>query len=90
MPSTHTAPSALTRAPYAKELNDQQVADVVNFIQTSWGNQGGTVVARDVAKVRKVSVPVKPLTAAAFAAGREGTVPQPVSRPSSVDKLDAK
>ena len=48
------------------------------------------MVAKDVAKVRKVSVPVKPLTAAAFAAGREGTVPQPVSRPSSVDKLDSK
>ncbi|TYQ07096.1 UNVERIFIED_ORG: mono/diheme cytochrome c family protein [Zoogloea ramigera] len=90
VPSTHTAPSALTMAPYAKELNDQQVADVVNFIQTSWGNQGGTVVAKDVAKVRKIAIPVKPLTAAAFAAGREGTVPQPVSRPSSVDKLDNK
>ena len=90
VPSTHTAPSALTMAPYAKELNDQQVADVVNFIQTSWGNQGGTVVAKDVAKVRKIAIPVKPLTAAAFAAGREGTVPQPVSRPSSVDKLDSK
>ncbi|MET0268338.1 MAG: alcohol dehydrogenase, partial [Duganella sp.] len=92
VPATRTAPSALTMAPYANELNDRQVADVVNFIQTSWGNQGGTVAPKDVAKVRKIAVPVKPLTAAAFAAGREGTVaqPDPVLRPSSVDKLDSK
>jgi alcohol dehydrogenase (quinone), cytochrome c subunit len=90
VPSTNTAPSALTMAPYAKELNDQQVADVVNFIQTSWGNQGGTVTPKDVAKVRKVAIPVQPLTAAAFAAGRAGTLPKPVVRASHVQELDSK
>jgi mono/diheme cytochrome c family protein len=90
VPSTNTAPSALTMAPYARELNDQQVADVVNFIQTSWGNQGGTVTPKDVAKVRKVAIPVKPLTAEAFAAGREGTLPKPVVRASHVQDLDSK
>lgn len=35
-------------------LNDQQVADVVNFIRTSWGNTAKEQVsASDVAKVRK-------------------------------------
>ncbi|MET0319582.1 MAG: cytochrome c [Duganella sp.] len=90
VPSTNTAPSALTMAPYAKELNDQQVADVVNFIQTSWGNRGGETTAREVAKVRKIAIPVKPLTAAAFAPGREGTLPKPVVRPSHVQELDSK
>jgi mono/diheme cytochrome c family protein len=90
VPSTHTAPSALTMAPYAKELNDEQVAEVVNFIQTSWGNQGGTTTAKQVAKVRKVAIPVQPLTEAAFAAGRVGTLPKAVVRPSHIDQLDGK
>jgi mono/diheme cytochrome c family protein len=90
VPATHTAPSSLTMAPYARELNDEQVAAVVNFIQTSWGNQGGTVTARQVAKVRKVSIPVQPVTAAAFAPGRAGTLTKPVMRPSQVNELDAK
>jgi mono/diheme cytochrome c family protein len=35
-------------------LNDQQVADVVNFIRSSWGNSAKQQVsASDVAKVRK-------------------------------------
>lgn len=91
VPSTHTAPSALTMAPYAKELNDEQVAQVVNFIQTSWGNRGGTTTAEQVAKVRKISVPVLPSqTAASFAAGRAGTLPTPIVRANHVDTLDSK
>ena len=33
-------------------LSDQEVADVVSFIRTSWGNQGGAVKAGEVAKLR--------------------------------------
>ena len=58
MPATRAAPSALTMAPYAHVLNDQQIADVVSFIQTSWGNSGGEATADQVAKLRKTSVPV--------------------------------
>ncbi|WP_213779754.1 cytochrome c [Caballeronia sp. dw_276] len=58
MPATRTAPSALTMAPYAHVLNDQQIADVVSFIQTSWGNTGGVASASQVAKLRKTAVPV--------------------------------
>lgn len=90
VPSTFKAPSALTMAPYAQELDDQQVADVVNFIQTSWGNRGGTITAKQVAKVRKDAMPVKPLTAADFAPGRAGTLARPVTRPSHVDERDSK
>lgn len=90
VPATHTAPSALTMAPYAQELNDDQVAAVVNFIQTSWGNKGGTVTAKQVAKVRKTAVPVAPLTAAAFAPGRAGTQPRPVVEAGPIDRRDTK
>ncbi len=90
VPSTRSAPSALTMAPYAKELDDEQVAQVVNFIQTSWGNHGGTTTASQVAKVRKTAVPVVPLTEASFAAGRAGTAPKPIVRANHVDKLDEK
>lgn len=77
VPATHTAPSSLIMAPYAKSLNDDQIAQIVNFIQTSWGNQGGTVTADQVAKLRKTAVPVEPPRAADFAAGRSGTWSQP-------------
>ncbi|MFM0081225.1 cytochrome c [Paraburkholderia sediminicola] len=38
MPATRTAPSAITMGPYAAILSDRQIADVVTFVQTSWGN----------------------------------------------------
>ena len=59
MPATRAAPSALTMAPYADILNDQQIADVVSFIQTSWGNSGGKATAGQVAKLRMTAVPVR-------------------------------
>ncbi|SDO22094.1 Cytochrome c, mono-and diheme variants [Rhodoferax sp. OV413] len=70
VPSTMKAPSSLTMAPYASLLSDADIAEVVSFIQTSWGNQGGTATASQVAKLRKSSPAVQPMTAAAFAAGR--------------------
>ncbi|MDB5980319.1 MAG: alcohol dehydrogenase [Pseudomonas sp.] len=51
--ATHTAPSTFTMPAYAWRLSDQQVADVVNFIRSSWGNQAVAVKASDVASVRK-------------------------------------
>jgi hypothetical protein len=36
LPATKTAPSAFTMAPYDWLVSDQDVADVVSFIQTSW------------------------------------------------------
>ncbi|MDE1181853.1 cytochrome c [Paraburkholderia sp.] len=50
---TKTAPSSFTMPPFGWRLNDQEVADVTNFVRTSWGNRGATVSAADVAKVRK-------------------------------------
>jgi hypothetical protein len=37
LPATKTAPSAFTMAPFDWLVSDQDVADVVSFIQTSWG-----------------------------------------------------
>lgn len=50
---TKTAPSSFTMPAFGWRLNDQEVADVTNFVRTSWGNTGSTVSASDVAKVRK-------------------------------------
>jgi mono/diheme cytochrome c family protein len=59
-PPTGKAPSFLAMAPYADVLTDQQIADVVTFIQTSWGNQGGKATAEQVAKIRKTAEPLAP------------------------------
>ncbi|MFF7709192.1 c-type cytochrome [Pseudomonas sp. NPDC007930] len=52
VPATHTAPSTFSMPAFGWRLNDQQVADVVNFIRSSWGNAAGAVSAADVAKLR--------------------------------------
>ncbi|PMU09066.1 MULTISPECIES: cytochrome c [unclassified Pseudomonas] len=53
LPATHTAPSTFTMPGFAWRLSDQEVADVVSFIATSWGNKGGPVKASDVMAVRE-------------------------------------
>ncbi|MCU7367719.1 cytochrome c [Pantoea stewartii] len=48
------APSTITMPAFGWRLNDQQVADVVNFIRHSWGNNvPGMVTAKQVAGLRK-------------------------------------
>lgn len=54
LPGMKGAPTTITMPAFGWRLNDQQVADVVNFIRTSWGNTATEAVsASDVAKVRK-------------------------------------
>jgi mono/diheme cytochrome c family protein len=38
---------------FAWRLSDKEVADVVSFIRTSWGNGASPVSSADVAKIRK-------------------------------------
>jgi mono/diheme cytochrome c family protein len=38
---------------FAWRLSDKDVADVVNFIRTSWGNSASPVSSADVAKTRE-------------------------------------
>lgn len=52
LPATATAPSTFSMPGFAWRLSDQQVAEVVNFIRSSWGNQAGTVDAGQVKALR--------------------------------------
>ena len=52
LPATHAAPSTFTMPGFDWRLSDQDVADVVNFIRTSWGNKGSDVKAVDVKAMR--------------------------------------
>lgn len=52
LPGLKSAPSTIVMPAFSWRLSDQQVADVVTFIRTSWGNKGGPVDADAVAKLR--------------------------------------
>ena len=51
--TTPRAPNAGSMPAYAKDLSDQQVADVTNYIRNSFGNSAPAVTAEQVAKARK-------------------------------------
>ena len=34
------------------ELSDQEIADVLNYVLNSWGNNGGTITVKEVKAVR--------------------------------------
>ena len=54
LPGVKNAPTTVVMPGFGWRLDDHQVADVVNFIRTSWGNKGEKpVTAADVADVRK-------------------------------------
>jgi mono/diheme cytochrome c family protein len=53
LPATRKSPSSFTMPGFARQMNDQDVADVVNFVRSSWGNHAPAVSASDVAKERK-------------------------------------
>ena len=42
-------------APYARILSDQDIADVVSFIQASWGNAGKAATSSKVMELRKLA-----------------------------------
>src|SRR6516164_106087 len=50
--TTPRAPNKGSMPSYAKELSDQQIADVTNYIRNSWGNAGSAVTAEQVAQAR--------------------------------------
>jgi mono/diheme cytochrome c family protein len=59
MPSTEKAPTPLAMPDFGWRLSDQQVADLLSFVRSSWGNQASAVTADQVAKVRKASAEMK-------------------------------
>jgi mono/diheme cytochrome c family protein len=50
-------PDAYKMPQYRVLLNDQEVADVVSFIRSGWGNTAAKVTAADVAAMRKATDP---------------------------------
>jgi mono/diheme cytochrome c family protein len=52
-PRTGRTPAQFTMPRFAWRLSDKDVADVVNFIRTSWGNRASPASSADVAQIRK-------------------------------------
>ena len=52
-PRTARTPAQFTMPRFAWRLSDRDVADVVNFVRTSWGNRASPVSPADVAKIRE-------------------------------------
>ncbi len=50
--TTPRAPNTGSMPDYAKQLSDQQIADVTNYIRNSWDNAAPVVTAAQVAKAR--------------------------------------
>lgn len=53
MPSTQTAPSALAMPDFGGRLSDEEVADVLCFVRSNWGNHAADVSSDEVGRVRK-------------------------------------
>ncbi len=51
--STTEKPTGLAMPAFREKLDDQQVADVVNYIRNAWGNRGSLTDARAIADARK-------------------------------------
>jgi mono/diheme cytochrome c family protein len=59
LPGTTAAPSPLGMPGFAWRLSNEEVAQLLTFIRSSWGNQASSVTAGEVARVRGS---LKPLT----------------------------
>ena len=55
-PGTQKNPSPYGMPPFAQSLSDDQVAAVVTFIRTSWGNHGEPVTAEQSNAIRSVTL----------------------------------
>jgi len=53
MPSTQTAPSAFAMPDFGWRLSDEDVADLLSFIRSNWGNHAAAVSSDEVGRVRK-------------------------------------
>ncbi|MHC0469012.1 c-type cytochrome [Citrobacter sp. EBS8] len=53
MAVTQDAPTGLTMPDFAWRLDDKQVASLLTFVRSSWGNNAPAVTADDVKKLRK-------------------------------------
>jgi alcohol dehydrogenase (quinone), cytochrome c subunit len=61
MPSGRDAPTQFSMPAFRERLSDQQVADVLSFVRSSWGNRGGAVKVEQVAHLRALPPAGQPL-----------------------------
>ena len=59
MPSTEARPAALAMPGFGWRLSDDNVAALLSFVRSSWGNRGEAVTSAQVAKVRKAIAPAE-------------------------------
>ena len=50
-------PDGYRMPPFREQLSDQEIADVLSFIRSSWGNRGGTVAPNEVKALRERTNP---------------------------------
>lgn len=50
-------PDSYRMPPFREQLTDQEIADVLSFVRTSWGNQGGSVSPAEVRALREHTDP---------------------------------
>jgi len=55
-PGTRRNPMPYGMPPFAQALNDNEIAAVVTFIRTAWGNRGAPVNVREVNQLRSATV----------------------------------
>ncbi|MBB3257894.1 mono/diheme cytochrome c family protein [Paraburkholderia bannensis] len=53
MPSTKAAPTHYGMPGFASRLTDRDIADVLTFVRSSWGNRAAAVSADQVARIRR-------------------------------------
>ncbi|MFT4066795.1 c-type cytochrome [Paraburkholderia sp.] len=54
---TNGVPDAYRMPPFRNQLSDQEIADVLTFVRTSWGNKGGAVNPDEVKAIRERTNP---------------------------------
>lgn len=52
MPGTQTAPTQFSMPPFAQRLSDEEIAQMLSFVRSSWGNRAVAVSAEQVRKLR--------------------------------------
>lgn len=52
-PRTESGPPVSRMPAFARQLNDAQIADVLSYIRSAWGNGAGPVTARQVRLLRE-------------------------------------
>jgi mono/diheme cytochrome c family protein len=55
-PGTRRNPMPYGMPPFAQSLSDADIAAVVTFIRTAWGNRGAPVTTRDVNQLRSATL----------------------------------